>query len=455
MRIMEKVTRKNLSVCNKLRSLNMIKKRMILSLVVLIVAITGVLAAGKTEAIQASKGPVRIELWSSLSGSKAKVFDSQVAAFNAVQNEVLVDVIHQGGYSVLRQKVAAAANAKNMPTLLIVDYLDVAWYAQLGLVQSVEDVLPASVISDYYESMLEDLRYEGKLYGIPYNRSTQGFFVNNDVLKKAGIQETASTWDEFLADAKQMKALGSDYYYGYAFFHQFLFDAIAYSWGADVSTADGKVNLNSDELIQMFTYFQNAYEQGLLLMPPVLVGGFEEQNGAFLDGKVATVFQTTSFFPTAQSLLKNFNWSFEFLPAGTGGNAITIGGGNFAVTSGASVTQAEAAGKFLTFMSSPEIVAEFFIGTGNLPTRKSAMMLPVVKDYLAANPKAAKMVEQLAFGKPAPSITKNIRDVFMRTNDLISRIILNGENPKAVLDEYTVLYQNEIDEAKANGEFIY
>ena len=69
MRIMEKVTRKNSSVCNKLRSLNMIKKRMILSLVVFIVAITGVLASGKTEAIQASKGPVRIELWSSLSGS--------------------------------------------------------------------------------------------------------------------------------------------------------------------------------------------------------------------------------------------------------------------------------------------------------------------------------------------------------------------------------------------------
>lgn len=441
------------STKNALRRFKMHTKKGLFITIMLLIALTSVMAAGKAETAPA--GPTQIELWSSLSGSKAQVFDSQVAGFNASQNEVKVNVIHQGGYSVLRQKVAAAANAKNMPALLIVDYLDVAWYAQLGLIQSVEDVLPASVVADYYDSMLADLRYEGTLYGIPYNRSTQGFFVNNDVMKKAGIQKVATTWDEFLAQAKQMKTLGVDYYYGYAFFHQFLFDGIAYTWGADVSTPDGTVNLDSDELVNMFTYFQNAYRQGLLLMPPVLVGGFEEQNGAFLDGKVATVFQTTSFFPTAQSLLKNFDWSFEFVPAGAGGHAITIGGGNFAITSGATAAQADAAGKFLTYMSSPEIVAEFFIGTGNLPTRKSAITMPEVREYLATNPEAAKMIDQLAFGKPAPSITKNIRDVFMRTNDMISRIILNNENPRVVLGEYTKLYQNEINESKAHNEFIY
>jgi hypothetical protein len=65
------------------------------------------------------------------------------------------------------------------------------------------------------------------------------------------------------------------------------------------------------------------------------------------------------------------------------------------------------------------------------------------------------MIEQLQYGKAAPSTTKNIRDVFNRTNDLISRIILNGEDVKKVLDEYTSLFQNEIDEAKANEEFIF
>lgn len=429
-------------------------KKLIVSLVILVIAMTSSFSAGQTETATAPTGPVEIELWSSLSGSKAKVFDSQVEKFNTSQQEVIVKVIHQGGYSVLRQKVAAAANAKTMPALLIADYLDIAWYAQLNLIKSVDGVLPASIINDYQEAMLADLRYESKLYGVPYNRSTQGFFVNNDLLKQANLNKSATTWDEFLESAKQMKKLGKDYYYGYAFFHQFLFDAIAYTWGSEISTPDGQVKLNSNQMVKMFTYFQDAYNQGLLLMPPVLVGGFEEQNGAFLDGKVATVFQTSSFYPTAQKLLKNFDWSFEFIPAGIGGHAITIGGGNFAITSSATKAQTEAAGKFLVYMASPQIDAEFFLGTGNLPTRKATLNLPEIKQYLANNPSAAKLIEQLTYGRPAPSITKNIRDIFMRTNDMISRIILKGEDAKHVLDEYTAMYQKEIDEEKANNEFI-
>ena len=429
-------------------------KRHFMLAMVCILAIVAISAAGQKETVQTT-GPVTIEVWSSLSGSKAKLFDAQVATYNAKQNSVIVNVIHQGGYSILRQKVAAAANSGNMPVVLIVDYLDVAWYAQLNLLKAMDEVLAMDLIQDYYPSMLADLMYEGKLYGIPYNRSTQGFFVNNDVLRKAGLGAPATTWDEFRAASEKIKSMGKDYYYGYAFFHQFLFDAIAYTWGADISTPDGNVRLNSPELVQMFTYFQKMYTDGLLLMQPVLVGGFEEQNGAFLDGKVATVFQTTSFFPTAQSLLKNYDWSFEFIPAGNGGHAVTIGGGNFSITSKATPRETKAAGEFLTYMSSPEIVAEFFMGTGNLPTREAAMKLPAVQEYLRDNPSAAKMIAQLAYGKPAPSITKNIRDIFNRVNDMISRIILKGENPKTVLDEYTRVFQNEFNEAKANGEFIY
>lgn len=427
-------------------------KKLLVSLMVILMVLAALTAKGTTET--ATSGPVEIELWSSLSGSKAKLFDSQVAAYNESQNEVKVNVIHQGGYSILRQKVAAAANAGTMPALLVCDYLDVAWYAQLGLLQPLDNLLPKSLLNDYYPSMLADLKYNGKLYAIPYNRSTQGFFVNTDVMKKAGINKVPSTWKEFEDACKAFKKLGPDYYFGYAFFHQFLFDGIAYTWGAEVSTPDGDVRLNSPEMVEMFTYFQKLFNDNLLLMQPVLVGGFEEQNGAFLDGKVASVFQTTSFIPTAETLLP-YNWEFAFVPAGKGGNAVTIGGGNFAICSDISKEQTKAAAKFLEYMSSPEIVAEFFMGTGNLPTRKSVMEGATVQKFLSEKPAYKTMVDQLTYGKAAPSTTKNIRDVFNRVNDMISRIILKGEDPKTVLDEYDALFQSEFDEAKSLGEFIY
>ncbi|MGN1178793.1 MAG: ABC transporter substrate-binding protein [Candidatus Ornithospirochaeta sp.] len=428
-------------------------KKFIVTLLVVFMALSFVMANGAKEA--EPTGPVTIELWSSLTGSKAKVFDGQVAKFNETQDEVIVNVIHQGGYDMLRQKVAAAANAKNLPTLLICDYLDVAYYAQLGVLEDVSNILSEEVIGDYYEGMLKDLTVDGVLYGIPYNRSTQGFYVNNDLLRKAGIDHIATTWDEFKEQCIQMKTLGDDYYLGYAFFHQFLFDGIAYTWGAEIATPEGEIKFLEPEMKDMFHFFQDLYNDGYLLMQPVLSGGFEEQNGAFFDGKVATVFQTTSFTSSAVTLLEGTDWSYEFTPAKDGMNAVTIGGGNFTICAGVSDSQREAAEKFLNYMSSDEIVAEFFMSTGNLPVKKSVLESDLVQEFLEKNPSYKTIVAQLDYAKAAPATTKNIRNVYNRVNDMISRIILNGEDVDTVLAEYQNEFQAEFDEMKANGTFIY
>ena len=165
-----------------------------------------VFAGGAAESAVA-EGPISIELWSSLSGSKAKLFDAQVETFNASQSDVKVNVIHQGGYSILRQKVAAASNAQNMPALLICDYLDVAYYAQLGLLESLDSLFSKELLDDFYPSMLADLQYNGELYALPYNRSTQGFFVNVDAMKKVGIEKAPETWDEFKGHVSSSRSL--------------------------------------------------------------------------------------------------------------------------------------------------------------------------------------------------------------------------------------------------------
>jgi sn-glycerol 3-phosphate transport system substrate-binding protein len=428
--------------------------RKIIITVVFVSLVAAFMYAKGTDESSRIADTVSIEVWSSLSGSKASLFDEQAGRFNTSQDNVKVTVIHQGGYNILRQKVVAAANSNTMPAVLIVDYLDVPWYGQLGLIKSLDDLFSPTLINDFYPAMLQDLKFQDKLYGLPYNRSTQGFFVNLDVLKQAGIAGPPETWDEFRAQAETFKKLGKDYYYGYAFFHQFFFDAIAYTWGAKICTPDGKVLLNSPEIAAMMAYFQKMYKDGLLVVQPVLIGGFEEQNGAFLGGKVATVFQTSSFIPTIQNLGK-YNYSFAFIPAGPGGHSITLGGGNFAITSSAGKAETAGAVNFLNFMSSAEIVADFFMNTGNLPVRKTVMDNPAVKEFLSKNPMYSKMIEQLQYGKAAPSTTKNIRDVFNRVNDMTSRIILNNEDAGKVLDEYNSLFQSEIDEAKANGEFMF
>lgn len=48
----------------------------------------------------------------------------------------------------------------------------------------------------------------GKVYGVPYFGTLMGYFYNKELFKKAGIAEPAKTWDEFFADCDKLLAAG-------------------------------------------------------------------------------------------------------------------------------------------------------------------------------------------------------------------------------------------------------
>lgn len=408
-----------------------------------------------TMATTALAEAVQIEIWSPLTGAKATTFDELVAAFNQSQSDVAVTAVHQGGYDVVRQKMAAAFNASNMPQMVLADYIDVPLYVQRGMLQPIGNILPADVLSDFFPGTLVDLTVDGTVYAVPYNRTTQGFVVNRDLLKQAGIDRVASTWDEFYEDAVKFKqAMGEGYYYSFAYFNQYIFEAIAYSFGATIATADGTAMMTEPKMVDMFKFFRKMYEEDLLVMVPTTSGGFSDQFSTFLEGKVATVFQSSSFIPSAQSMLE-CDWSFEYVPAGLGGNAITIGGSNLAVTTAATEAEQAACKTFIEYVTSVENCAKVFVETSNLPVRQSVLQLDNVKEYMAKNPFTTNLLGQLAFARNASCVTKNVGSVFASVSDMIVRLIYNGENIEDTLQEYNTLFQDEFDEDKLNNSFIY
>lgn len=399
--------------------------------------------------------PVQIEIWSPLTGAKAATFDALVAAFNESQSDVVVNCVHQGGYDVVRQKMAGAKNAGNMPQMVLADYIDVPLYVQRELLVPMNEILSDDVLSDFFPGMMVDLTVNGTVYAVPYNRTTQGFIVNNDLLKQAGLDHVASTWDEFYADAKKFKeVMGEGYYYSYAYFNQYIFEAIAYSYGCQIATPDGKAMLTEDKMVELFKFFRKMYEEDLIAMVPTTSGSFSDQHSTYLEGKVATVFQSSSFIPSAQTLLE-CDWSFEYVPAGEGGNAVTIGGTNLAVTVGATAEEKAACKAFIEYVTSPESCAKVFIETSNLPVRQSVMELDAVKEYMANNAFTANLLSQMQYARNASCVTKNIGSVFNSVSDMIVRLIYNGEDIEATLAEYNELFQEEFDEDKLDGSFIY
>lgn len=240
----------------------------------------------------------------------------------------------------------------------------------------------------------------------------------------------------------------------YAYFNQYIFEAIAMSFGCTIATPDGTAMMTEDKMVNMFKFFRKMYEEGLLAMVPTTSGGFSDQHSTFLEGKVATVFQSSSFIPSAETLL-DCDWSFEYVPAGEGGNAVTIGGTNLAVTTVATEEEQAACKAFIEYVTSPENCAKVFIETANLPVRQSVLELDSVKEYMAANPFTENLLSQLDFARNASCVTKNIGSAFTAVSDMVVRLIYNGEDIESTLEEYNEMFQDEFDEKKLDGSFIY
>lgn len=417
-----------------------------LALLTVLVLSMGLMATASAETVE-------LEVWSPLSGAKAEALEKLVNAFNESQSDVHVTHVSQGSYGVLRQKMAGAFNAGNMPAMLICDYIDVPMYSQRGMLVPMTEVLGEEVINDFFPGMLVDLTVDGTLYAVPYNRTTQGFIVNNDLLKQAGIDRVASTWEEYYEDAKKFKeTMGEGYYYGFAFFNQYIYDAIAAAFGVEMM--DGEtVTIANDNMKEMFTFFRQMYEEELLVMVPTLSGSFAEQFSPFLEGTVATVFQSSSFVSSARTLLE-CDWSFEYMPSGKAGYAVTIGGTNLAVSATADETERAAAKNFLEYITSAESGAQVFIDACQLPVRKSTLELDTVKTFCAENAWTTNLIAQIDNAVTANPITKNIGDIYNLANDMIVRIIYNGEDIDEVLAEFTETFQDYIDTAIENGEFV-
>ncbi|MFH0773225.1 MAG: sugar ABC transporter substrate-binding protein [bacterium] len=82
---------------------------------------------------------------------------------------------------------------------------------QLVLSALPESVMPPSVYEKtFYPVHVKDLKIGNNIYGIPLMVDGMVMFVNEDLLKKAGISSVPTNWDEMVAAASQVVVKGKD-----------------------------------------------------------------------------------------------------------------------------------------------------------------------------------------------------------------------------------------------------
>lgn len=342
------------------------------------------------------KPAASIDFWSNHPGKSQDVEKAMIAKFQEKHPDIKVNLVTAGAnYEEIAQKFQTAQAAKSgLPALVVLS--DVWWfryYLNDSIIPLDSLISQLNVpLDDFRTSLVNDYKYDGKQWALPYGRSTPLFYYNKDHFKAAGLPDRApATWQEFGEWAPKLKAASKAQY---AFMHPALAGYAGWTlqnnlWGEGGAwSKDWEITCDSAESVAAIQEVQDSVYKDSW-------AGVSSKDSAddFAAGLAsATVSSTGSLIGILKSA--SFNVGVGFLPGGSKAKTevCPTGGAGLGIPSGVTREEQLAAAMFLQFVTEPENTAAFSAATGYMPTRKSADMTAV----LAKTPQIKTAMDQLA-----------------------------------------------------------
>src|SRR5256884_2553903 len=190
-------------------------------------------------------GPVTVKAWfHSGQGSERTTITSQVAAFNASQKDVKVELVllPEGNYN---DQVKAAASSGGLPDILDFDGPFLYNYAWNRNLVALDNCISPDLKANLLPSIVKQGTYSNRRYGVVTFDSGLGLYTRKSVLAKNGIRtpsgpQDAWTADEFTQALKTLqgagfkKPLDLKLNYGQGEWYTYAFSPIIQSAGGDL-----------------------------------------------------------------------------------------------------------------------------------------------------------------------------------------------------------------------------
>ena len=395
-----------------------------------LLAVAGLaLAQQKAEDVikaQCEKAPVVAELWHGFRGGAPRAaLENLAVEFNKMNaGKGCVRPISQGGYRDLSTKIKAAFAAGNLPAMAQAFENNIALYLEADALLPLDGKLEH--LADLNPFFVNAVKFDGKLYGLPFNKSVQILYFNRDLLSKHGI-EVPGTLDGFIAAAKKIsEAEGEPVYW-------FRPDTSTYAyWFFNMGGRylhDGKVVVNSPEGVKALEALVQGVKDG---WAKPITSGYINQNF----GKGVYGFSTDSSAGYSYYLrAAKFDLGIATLP-GTAehpGYGL-VQGTNLIVFKDIDAKQQELAFQFLDFVSGPKAQALFAAATGYVPVNLRAVDDPLLQDHLAENPDFQVVIDQANYAAFEPAIPEWEQIRFDILGQAITEAVLGKATPKEALD---------------------
>jgi multiple sugar transport system substrate-binding protein len=236
-------------------------RRVFIAAAVVTVAALGLAGCG-SESGDSGEGTT-LELLVPIYGDKTKPYwEDLVKAFEKENSDIKVTLETQSWddiYTVMTTKV----QNNRPPDILELDAAGPA-YASDDLLYKAEEIVSPETMKDIEPSFIDSAKIDGQAYGVPTVASTRALFYNEELFAKANIKTPPKTWDDLLAAAKKISALGGGVY-GYGMplgSEEAQAETSIFAYGAGASwEADGKMTIDTPEAAEALTFMKSMIDQ--------------------------------------------------------------------------------------------------------------------------------------------------------------------------------------------------
>ncbi|MFF6977108.1 extracellular solute-binding protein [Streptomyces sp. NPDC008343] len=359
-------------------------------------------ACGGSDSGDSADGPVTITWWdTSNATNEAPTYQALVKEFEAANKDVKVKYVNVP-FDQAQNKFDTAAGSKGAPDIL---RSEVGWtpaFAKKGFFLPLDGTEAVADQAKFQPSLIEQAKYEDKIYGVPFTTDTLAFVYNKDLFKKAGV-EAPKTWDDLKKAAAKIKdKTGVDGYWGstQAYYAQ----TFLYGEGTDTVDADAKkITVAGAEAKKGYGTWLSLFDGKGLHKADTTADAYAHIQEAFVNGKVAAIMQgpweITNFYKGSAFKDKS-NLGIATVPAGSSGKAgAPTGGHNLSVYAGSDEAHQKAALKFVNFMTSQKAQETIALKNSTLPVRDDAYTAEV-----KADPGIAGYQTVLASAQPRPAL---------------------------------------------------
>ena len=392
-----------------------------------------------------------IEWWHAMGGALGQKVNQIASDFNASQSEYVIKPVYKGTYPETMTSAVAAFRAKNQPA--IVQVFEVGTASMMGAKKAVFPVYQLmektnepfdpnsylSTVTAYYTTS------DGKMISLPFNSSTPVLYYNKALFKQAGIEQPPKTWKEM--GAVSQKLLDAGVKCGFTTTWQ--------SWtqienfGARNNLPIATKNNGFDGTDTSFLFNQAPFVAHIQRMADWSKSGIFKYGGRqsdamplFYTQECAMVMESYAGFAGIKENMKGIDIGVSQLPyddtlVDKPANSI-IGGASLWVMAGRPDAEYNGVAKFFTYLSSPEVQADWHQATGYLPVTKAAYALTQQQGFYQQNPGADTAILQMTTSDSTAN-SKGLRfGNFLQTREIVDeeleKVWSGKQSAQAALD---------------------